>query len=509
MTGREEAEHLGRRVAAGERVVEAVELGHGASRAEYSEPEQEEYHGGTEDTEQSQSPHRTHGRSSSLYLRGFLPSRRMMARMLRVTSEIGRLRRVLVHEPGPEVDRMVPAMMEELLFDDILFGDGARDEHRRFRRLLQLVGVEVLEARDLLEETLADEPWRATGCWSFSPPEAAARAAIAGSRASSADDLRRGPGRGPAAADLARAASTSADLFELPPLPNWCFQRDPQIVLGDGVVISAMATPARWREGLLARPCSASTRLCAARRVLLDPLASGPRRHSPARPPPAAPRGRRRARAVARRGRGRLVRAHQPRSAIELLAEALARREDGPRWLEIVRAPAAPRLHAPRHGLHPVDRDAGLVFPPGDLRPTAPRQPRSTRSTSTPTTRRRVHRGDLLAALAARGLDLEPIPCGGGDPIAQQREQWTDGANAFALAPGVITLYDRNLATAEELDRARLPASSTPRTCCSAARRSTSTEPGRVCILLPTHEISRARGGPHCLTHPLVRDDLA
>ena len=58
--------------------------------------------------------------------------------MVHVTSEIGQLRRVLVHEPGPEVDRMVPPMMEELLFDDILFGDRARDEHRRFRRLLQL-----------------------------------------------------------------------------------------------------------------------------------------------------------------------------------------------------------------------------------------------------------------------------------------------------------------------------------------------------------------------------------
>ena len=77
--------------------------------------------------------------------------------MLNVTSEIGRLRRVLVHEPGDEVDRMVPTMMEELLFDDILFGDRARDEHGRFRRLLQLLGVEVLEARELLEETLADE----------------------------------------------------------------------------------------------------------------------------------------------------------------------------------------------------------------------------------------------------------------------------------------------------------------------------------------------------------------
>ena len=74
--------------------------------------------------------------------------------MLDVTSEIGRLRRVLVHAPGPEVDRMVPAMMEQLLFDDILDGDRAREEHGQLRRVMQLLGVEVIEAGDLLQQAL-------------------------------------------------------------------------------------------------------------------------------------------------------------------------------------------------------------------------------------------------------------------------------------------------------------------------------------------------------------------
>ena len=77
--------------------------------------------------------------------------------MLQIHSETGRLRRVLVHEPGPEVDRMVPDMMEELLFDDILFGERAREEHRRLCRLLEVLGVETLDMRDLLEQTLEDE----------------------------------------------------------------------------------------------------------------------------------------------------------------------------------------------------------------------------------------------------------------------------------------------------------------------------------------------------------------
>ena len=73
---------------------------------------------------------------------------------LRVTSEIGKLKSVLVHLPGPEIDRMVPSMMEELLFDDILYGNRAREEHRRFQQVLGYVADEVLEVQDLLEEVL-------------------------------------------------------------------------------------------------------------------------------------------------------------------------------------------------------------------------------------------------------------------------------------------------------------------------------------------------------------------
>src|SRR5215510_12118729 len=73
---------------------------------------------------------------------------------LRVHSEIGKLSSVLVHLPGPEIDRMVPSMMEELLFDDILFGSRAREEHRRFQQVLGYVADEVLDAQDLLAELL-------------------------------------------------------------------------------------------------------------------------------------------------------------------------------------------------------------------------------------------------------------------------------------------------------------------------------------------------------------------
>src|SRR5215831_14265864 len=90
--------------------------------------------------------------------------------MVNVGSEVGRLRTVLVHEPGPEVDVMVPSMMEELLFDDILYGERAREEHGRIRRVFQVLGVEVIDAQDLLEEVLRDPAGRAWTLDAMLPP---------------------------------------------------------------------------------------------------------------------------------------------------------------------------------------------------------------------------------------------------------------------------------------------------------------------------------------------------
>src|SRR5437773_12579689 len=79
---------------------------------------------------------------------------------LNVTSEIGKLRRVLVHQPGREIDVMVPPMMAQLLFDDILYGQVAREEHRRFQQLILFVAEEIYEVQDLLEEIFEDEEVR-------------------------------------------------------------------------------------------------------------------------------------------------------------------------------------------------------------------------------------------------------------------------------------------------------------------------------------------------------------
>ena len=420
---------------------------------------------------------------------------------LNVTSEIGRLKSVLVHLPGREIDVMVPPMMTQLLFDDILYGQVAREEHRRFQQLLRFVASDVYDIQDLLEEVFEDPEVKAEVLRDLAernkfgrrlqsrlrelPPGALAEVLIGG---------------------IPKENNGSGELpsFDLVPVPNYFFTRDPQVVIGGGVVVCGMATQARRREALLSKYVfDHHSAFRDESQFRLDFMA-GPRKGVLRRDIPTIEGG---DVLIAREDLlivGLTERTNK--AAITDLAKSL---RDVNAGIQTIIAVELPKQRSFMH-LDTVftftSRDECLIYPPVIL----PGGRQAARVTAIDLTKRNIkfsQQKSLLAALRRRGIDLEPIACGGKKAVDQQREQWTDGANAFTLAPGIVMLYERNVRTAEELAAHGYHIVYEDDLLLGRTELETWTKK-KYAIQIQGHELSRARGGPRCMTMPLEREDL-
>lgn len=401
-----------------------------------------------------------------------------------VDSEVGRLRQVVVHRPGLELDRLTPGNVHDLLFDDVLWAERARAEHDDFVRQLQQEGVVVHHFADLLSVAL-DE----AGAREFVQDHLTTAARFGPALDKPLDDLvAAAPARqlatlligGILKSDVAAGLHEPSllmgylrdDDFLLRPLPNHLFQRDNAAWIYDGLSINPMAKTARVRETINSR-------------VVYDfhPMFHDAEMdflygNDSADHGSATVEGG----DITVVGNGVVMIGMGERSTpqgVETLARALFARGSVDRVIAV----ELPRERAFMHldtAMTMVDRDAFSVYPylPEDLRSF------TLTSTGTGGDFTLQENAELFPVVAdALGVERIRVLRTPIDTRSAQREQWDDGNNFLAVAPGVVLGYERNTTTNRYL-----------------------ADEGIQVLPVIGSELGRGRGGPRCMTCPIERE---
>ncbi|MFT4605138.1 MAG: arginine deiminase [Rhodothermales bacterium] len=410
-----------------------------------------------------------------------------MASALNVRSETGILQEVIVHTPAAEMELVSPDRLDELLFEDILFVGHAREEHLVMRAVFEkVIGSRegVVEIVDLLAKAFQEERAREDFVEQLCvlTPERNLQ--------TFARDLVDLGASG--LTDFALTGVSPLPVFAQP-LPNLLFTRDVAAVVGNSLVLSHPATSARARESLI-----------------MNVVVSHHPRFAPHRDQVIRlPKG------VTFEGGDLLVASdttvivgcseRTSFGGVVSLARSLFAGTD----IENVIMVDLPNQRSCMH-LDTVftfaEPDLCVAYPP-IIAAHGINNVVCFRAGSGDTSLECHTFENLQSAIEeVLGRSLTFVACGGNDPLNQQREQWTDGANFFALAPGVIIGYERNDRTFEAMSRHGYRVVEA-KSFLEYHRESSFDPEQKLAIKLEGNELSRGRGGPRCMTMPLRRAD--
>lgn len=397
--------------------------------------------------------------------------------MINVFSEIGRLKKVLLHRPGGELNNLIPSLLEELLFDEIPWLEKAQEEHDAFAAKLTELGVEVVYLEDLMAEVVENPEIKKEFLEKFLNES---RLYSSSKKQAVYEYLNKMDNTEMILKTMAGIRGTELELdrvrlvdmidtypYICNPMPNLYFTRDPFASIGDGVSINHMRTVTRNRETIYGdfifkyHPDFKDTPQLYGRDnslpieggdilVLTDSII---------------------AIGVSERTRPESV-------------EKIAKKLFNTTKYQTVLAVHIPKKRAFMHldtVLTQVDYDKFTVHG-GIEGPTEVYELTSDHG------RIKINQiNDTLENILSHYLkkEITLIKCGGGDYIDSRREQWSDGANTLAVAPGEVIVYDRNSVTNKKLE-----------------------EYGIKTHVIPSSELSRGRGGPRCMSMPLEREDI-
>jgi arginine deiminase len=404
---------------------------------------------------------------------------------LGATSEVGRLRTVVLHRPGAELRRLTPRNNDQLLFDGVPWVRRAQEEHDAFAAELTARGVEVLYLDRLLAEVLAVPAARAElVAAAVDDPRLGAtlkRTAAAHLAGLFPEDLARALVAGVAHDELPGARGLSWALmargdFVVPPLPNLLFTRDSSVWVGDQVAVTSLTMPARHRESTITAAVYAHHARFAGAEQLYDASLENLEGGDVLLLAPG----------VVAVGVGeRTTPGGAERLARRVFARGLAHTV-----LVVPIAQQRATMHLDTIATM-VDADAMVVYPAvvGSLVAwTVTAGEGGAERMADDDTTDLVVRGPapfLDAAAAAMGIERLRVIDTGLDPVTAEREQWDDGNNTLALAPRLAVAYERNTVTNAALEAA-----------------------GIEVVRIAGSELGSGRGGPRCMSCPVHRDPL-